>query len=44
MAQKLTTGAKNPSEIISSFFIIFFSPLQVGYSALIFLSVGRFSV
>jgi len=42
MAQKLTTGAKNPSESISSFFIIFFSlPLLVGYSALIFLSVGR---
>src|SRR5215210_9402184 len=44
MAQKLTTGAKNPSESISSFFIIFFSLLLlVRYSALIFLSVGRLS-
>jgi hypothetical protein len=44
MAQKLTTRAKNPSESISSFFNIFFSlPLLVGYSALIFLGVGRLS-
>jgi len=44
MAQKLTTGANNPSESILSFFIIFSSlPLLVGYSALIFLSVGGLS-